>query len=255
MLDDYARMKPLRPFNRIEQSLESVIEGTINRVFRPSVQPSEIARKLGKEMSQKQLVSIRGSIVPNAFGVTLSQQDFDSFGGSAAVIATHLEDWLNDEADRLSFVTLGPIEVGLRPDEHTRPRGIAVESAIKESDETPARTFQRLGHTEALMLHRPPLVQHAWILEVSAGPLLGIAHWLDKQESSVGRALDNDFVLDAPDVSRHHASLQVQNQTPRVIDLGSLNGTFVNRRQVYDWTQVNPGDLLTFGLVETRVYA
>ena len=37
-------MKPLKPFNRIEKSLESMIEGTVNRVFRPAIQPSEIAK-------------------------------------------------------------------------------------------------------------------------------------------------------------------------------------------------------------------
>ncbi len=247
-------MKPLKPFNRIERSLESVIEGAINRVFRPSVQPSEIARKLSKEMSENRLVSIRGTIVPNAFVVTLNQQDFDSFGGSEAVIAAHLQDWLNDEADRLDFVTLGPVEVGFRTDVRTRPRGIAIESAIKNAEDLPAGGAQRVEPTEAFILHRPAVIRQAWILEVVAGPLLGVAHWLGKQETSVGRALDNDFVIDAPNVSRHHARLQVHHHQLRVVDLSSLNGTFIGGRQINGWGLVNAGDALTFGLVETRVY-
>lgn len=247
-------MKPLKPFNRIEQSLESMIEGAINRVFRPSVQPSEIARKLAREMSEKRLVSVRGNIVPNAFVVSLNPRDFESFGGSESVIADHLEEWLLEEAERLGFTPLGPIAVQLGTNSQAKPRSIMIESSIAEIEQSPDRQHQSPSQTEAFMFHRPAVLRQSWILEVSAGQLAGIAHWVAKRETTIGRSLDNDFVIDAADVSRHHAVLELQEQVLRVVDLGSLNGTFVNQRPVLSWALVNPGDTLTFGLVTAKVF-
>ena len=123
------------------------------------------------------------------------------------------------------------------------------EMCIRDS-----RRPQQLGQTEAFAVHRPVALRQSWILEVAAGPLAGIAYWIAKRETTIGRSLDNDFVIDAPDVSRHHAILELQDQRLRVVDLGSLNGTFVNQRQVQSWALVNSGDTLTFGLVTTQVF-
>jgi ABC-type multidrug transport system ATPase subunit/pSer/pThr/pTyr-binding forkhead associated (FHA) protein len=47
-------------------------------------------------------------------------------------------------------------------------------------------------------------------------------------EAGLGRAPDNDIVLDDPLVSRHHARLTWDGTTLQVTDLGSSNGTRVN---------------------------
>jgi hypothetical protein len=188
------------------------------------------------------------------FVVGLNEQDFDSFAGSERVIADHLEAWLHDEADRLGFTSLAPFEVELAPRHGAKPRAIEIEGSISEPQEPPAHAPQPLVRTEAFAFHRPVTIRKSWILEVSAGPLTGIAHWIGKRETTVGRSLDNDFVIDAPDVSRHHATIELQDRGLRVVDLDSLNGTFVNQRPVQGWALVDPGDSVTFGLVHTRVF-
>ncbi|MDR0536693.1 MAG: FHA domain-containing protein [Tannerellaceae bacterium] len=49
----------------------------------------------------------------------------------------------------------------------------------------------------------------------------------------IGKAKDNDFVVDAPSVSRHHALLKRdENGSLFLEDLSSTNGTFVNGIQI-----------------------
>jgi len=64
----------------------------------------------------------------------------------------------------------------------------------------------------------------------------------------LGRAPDNDFVLDAPSVSRYHAMFSyAEGVQPIITDLGSTNGTFINGEPVTEPRQLSPQDLIFLG--------
>jgi adenylate cyclase len=65
----------------------------------------------------------------------------------------------------------------------------------------------------------------------------------------VGRALDNDIVLNHAIVSRHHAQLELRGRDAWVTDLNSRNGIFVNRLRVIE-EQLADGDVLQVGPFE-----
>jgi ABC-type multidrug transport system ATPase subunit len=71
----------------------------------------------------------------------------------------------------------------------------------------------------------------------------------------IGRAPDNEIVLDAPSVSRYHAELVYQNGTsqPIVTDLGSTNGTFINGEILRAPYPLLPTDWVTIGGYLLRV--
>ncbi|GMW01246.1 MAG: hypothetical protein AMXMBFR84_23830 [Candidatus Hydrogenedentota bacterium] len=50
----------------------------------------------------------------------------------------------------------------------------------------------------------------------------------------LGRADDNDVVLVADEVSRHHAKLAMRGEQFVLVDLNSLNGTYVNRQRIVE---------------------
>ena len=55
---------------------------------------------------------------------------------------------------------------------------------------------------------------------------------LRKPQLSVGRAPDNDVVIDNLAVSGHHAKLLVEEGRFLVEDLSSMNGTFLNNQRI-----------------------
>jgi adenylate cyclase len=57
---------------------------------------------------------------------------------------------------------------------------------------------------------------------------------LSGEEISFGRADDNDVVLVAEEVSRHHAVLCRRSAKTILIDKNSLNGTYVNRQRIVE---------------------
>ena len=68
----------------------------------------------------------------------------------------------------------------------------------------------------------------------------------------VGRAAENQLVLDDPSLSRKHARLRGAGRRLEVEDLGSSNGTFVNGRKVGRATAL-PGDGIRFGELSFRL--
>jgi adenylate cyclase len=72
---------------------------------------------------------------------------------------------------------------------------------------------------------------------------------LSDKALQIGRALDNDIVLNHAIVSRHHAQLELRDRDAWVTDLGSRNGIFVNRLRVKE-EQLADGDVLQVGPFE-----
>src|SRR5918992_735552 len=91
----------------LEAKIEGVFQGTFSRAFRSRVQPVEIARKLAKEMTENQTISISRVYVPNQFSVFLSPGDREQFEGYEDALKKELSDYLLEHArnEGLALVT------------------------------------------------------------------------------------------------------------------------------------------------------
>ncbi|BBC29313.1 ABC transporter, ATP-binding protein [Streptomyces graminofaciens] len=70
---------------------------------------------------------------------------------------------------------------------------------------------------------------------------------LPRRTVRIGRATDNDLVIDDLGVSRRHAELRARpDGTYEIVDLGSHNGTFLNGRPV-DEARITSGDIVGIG--------
>jgi pSer/pThr/pTyr-binding forkhead associated (FHA) protein len=73
---------------------------------------------------------------------------------------------------------------------------------------------------------------HQGMLVVTRGPNVGARIPLAESRLTVGRHPDSDLFLDDITVSRRHAEVTYSGGRYQVRDVGSLNGTYVNRRRV-----------------------
>ena len=78
------------------------------------------------------------------------------------------------------------------------------------------------------------------------GGRAGESFALDSERLTIGRGPDSDIFLDDVTVSRDHALLVRRNDQWFLDDLGSLNGTYVNRRRI-DTQQLADADELQIG--------
>jgi pSer/pThr/pTyr-binding forkhead associated (FHA) protein len=70
------------------------------------------------------------------------------------------------------------------------------------------------------------------LLVVKRGPNAGSRFLLDRDTTSAGRHPDSDIFLDDVTVSRRHAEFRRDGAEFVVVDVGSLNGTYVNRDRI-----------------------
>jgi pSer/pThr/pTyr-binding forkhead associated (FHA) protein len=92
------------------------------------------------------------------------------------------------------------------------------------------------------------------LLLVKHGPNAGSTFLLETELTTAGRSTDSDVFLDDVTVSRQHAELRRQADGWYVRDLGSLNGTYVNRERV-DVTKLVSGDELQIGKFKLAFFA
>ena len=84
------------------------------------------------------------------------------------------------------------------------------------------------------------------LVVVKRGPNAGSRFLPDQPVTSAGRHPGSDIFLDDITVSRRHAEFRRENGQFRIVDTGSLNGTYVNRKPVESAMLAN-GDEIQIG--------
>jgi ribosomal protein L40E len=81
----------------------------------------------------------------------------------------------------------------------------------------------------------------------SGGGRAGETFIVEGEETTVGRSPDCDIFLDDVTVSRRHAVVRRTGAGLEIEDLGSLNGTFLNRKRIESAMRLTDGDELQIG--------
>ncbi|GAA4110580.1 FHA domain-containing protein [Enteractinococcus coprophilus] len=92
------------------------------------------------------------------------------------------------------------------------------------------------------------------LLVAHEGPNRGARFLLDQDKVTVGRHPDADIFLDDVTVSRQHAVFERDGEGFRVVDTGSLNGTYINNDRV-DSLLLRTGMELQIGKFRLSYYA
>ncbi|TMD58592.1 MAG: DUF2662 domain-containing protein [Chloroflexi bacterium] len=243
---------------RIEDFVTRVLEGTTARLFHVKLQPVQIAKRVIRAMEANQTVSLNRTFAPNSYVVSLSGPDYEQFERfkrslerdlAEAVLAGARERTLTltsfprVEIDRSEAVATGEVRVRC---------ALVDETGEEMPEDHPALRELASGHTQILDRDKLLAVQPRGpkaSLEMSGE---GRRVPVGAGTISIGRAPDNDIVLDDRRVSRRHAEVRLRLGKHTLYDLGSTNGTFVNGKKVNE-IALSEGDRITFGAA-TLIY-
>jgi Protein of unknown function (DUF3662)/Inner membrane component of T3SS, cytoplasmic domain len=187
---------------QFEERLERLVEGTLAKPFRSSLQPVEIGRRLTREMDLHRRVGVRGLIAPNAFAVTLSSADVGRFANFIDALSRELSDAAREHAKIEGYSFVGPVEVEIFEGASLKSGRFTVSAEVRESEDG--------GFLAELLLPDGRRVT------------------VGSDAVVVGRLPECEVVLSDSNVSRRHAELRRKGDGVFVTDLGSTNGTRVN---------------------------
>lgn len=241
--------------SRVEAFLERFLEAPAGRLG-ASIQPVSLAKRIERAMDTNKTYRDTGVIVPNQYDLHLHPADFAAFASYRGSLEDDLAHGVLARARHERYTLVARPRVQIIPDEETRRGEIRVAAnvvddrgarALRDADPMPASpdtmVFARPAAESA-----PDSARRAYLLVSTrgsravqfdlGGPLIGI-----------GRASDNDVIVDDPMVSRHHCQLKLQHGAYGFTDLGSRNGSTVNGQQVSQ-IALGPGDLIRIGDTE-----
>lgn len=242
-------------FSRLEAFLERIFEAPAGRLG-ASLQPVSLAKRIERAMDTGKQFGEAGVIVPNHYDLHLNPADYASFESYRGSLEDDLAHGALGRARRERYHLVARPRVRLLADPGV-PRGDvkvaanvvddARDEARPEREAAPATdtmVFARPGHEVA----SPESARRAYLLVRTDGTP-AVQFDLGGALITIGRASDNDVILDDPEVSRHHCQLKLQHGAYSLADLGSRNGSWVNGDQVTEMA-LGPGDRIRIGSTE-----
>ena len=239
--------------SRVESFLERFLEAPAGRIG-ASIQPVSLAKRIERAMDTNKTYRDSGVIVPNHYDLHLHPSDFAAFASYRSSLEDDLAHGVLARARHERYTLVARPRVQIIADQGTRRGEIRVAANVvdergerlRDAEPLPASSDTRIYNRPAEVA--PDSARRAYLLVSTrgsrpvqfdlGGPLIGI-----------GRASDNDVILDDPMVSRHHCQLRLQHGAYGFTDLGSRNGSTVNGQPV---TQIalGPGDVIRIGDTE-----
>ena len=120
----------------IESRLERVVEGSVGRLFRASVAPVELARKLAKKLEEGKVVSVTQTYAPNEYTIYLSPRDRTRFADFEASLRNELASYLAEHARRAGYVIANAPEVRFETESSLHTGIFGISTALVRDDES-----------------------------------------------------------------------------------------------------------------------
>lgn len=239
---------------RFEQLVEGLVEGSFSRLMRTKLQPVQIARRLERAMETGETISAGKIIVPNDYRVELNPEDFRQYEPSQATWEAELADYLAGVAKERGLAIFGRPVVSLAAKAGVATGKVQVQAGVVD------RTAGNAQMPSSEVTHTQPIDAVALREAVAAlpkgarlvfatGESAGGSFSINKAGVLIGRAMDNDVVLEDTGVSRYHAEIRLRGERLYLRDLNSTNGTSVNGEDVTEHA-LTDGDKISFAGVE-----
>ena len=170
----------------IESRLERVVEGSVGRLFRASVAPVELARKLAKELEEGKVVSVTQTYAPNEYTIYLSPRDRTRFADFEASLRNELASYLAEHARRAGYVMPTRPRVRFETESSLHTGIFGISTALVRDDDAPHRAARGSARERAAAEPRRPSRRREFP-PAAAEPELPVRSPLDPDPRRPGR--------------------------------------------------------------------
>lgn len=241
---------------RLEAFFERLFQAPAGRLG-ASLQPVSLAKRIERAMDTSKSFREDGVIVPNHYELHLHPRDYATFDSYRGSLEDDLAHGILARARHERYTLVARPRVRITSDPSVQRGDIRVAanvvdeegSRLREQEAVPASSDTVVFARPGAEVASPASAQRAYLLVETDGAH-PVQFDLGAPLISIGRASDNDVIVDDPLVSRHHCQLKLQHGAYGLADLGSRNGSFVNGEPVSE-IALGPGDRIRIG--STRI--
>ncbi len=233
----------------LERWIEQLVEEPFVRLFAGRLLPQEVVRHLMRALEDGERIGADGRPeVPGRYRIELNPDDLAALEYHHPDLNQRLTEALTGLVERfeLRMQNLPMVTLVATPD--LAPRDVRITPADRAplvSGQTQDLDPNRL---EQVALIPSPQRSKAYLIIQGERTVD-----LEQPVVNIGRALDNDLILEDRQVSRHHARLRQRYGRYILHDLGSTGGTTVNGFPVQEIV-LRPGDIISLSGVDL-IYA
>jgi hypothetical protein len=235
---------------RVEAFLQRLFEAPAGRLG-ARLQPVSLAKRIERAMDTTKSVQEDGVIVPNEYALHLNPADYASFESYRSALEDDLAHGVLTRARHEHYHLVARPRVRVVSDGHVARGDVRVAArVVDDAGERLLRDTPMPVTTDTVLLRSqqaasPESTRRAFLV-VATDDQPSVQFDLGGPLITVGRASDNDVIVDDPLVSRHHCQLKLQHGAYGFVDLGSRNGSTVNGQAVQE-VALGPGDLIRIG--------
>lgn len=240
-------MNRLRDF---ESWIEQLVEEPFVRFFAGRLLAEDVARHLVRAIEESEFGMTDGTpVIPGIYQITLNPEDLEALKESHPALDKRLADALNTLVSRMDAQLRTAPKIILTADEAVAIHQVRINALEDVSSDAEAVESEEPGidPTQDIELSRLQKVLNQQVgirprayLIIEGDRIVD----LEKPIVALGRAFDNDVILEDPRVSRHHAQLRQRYNRYILRDLGSRGGTTVNGFPVQEIV-LRPGDVIS----------
>jgi len=246
--------------------LASVISDQIANLFqkRGEIRPNELIKALEREVAKQKS---KDNLVPNTYTIFLCEEDCHRL--SAARLIRALHEAVERKIIRENCFMDGKLSIKIAKTSDDSDNAIVIESDyvndpaqdedtidlendvlsqtlienFASNDEDETIVADKIKIQETMRISTPRKIEYnlAVITDSKTCEIV-----FGERQIYLGRKNTNDFVLDDDGASRIHAYIAYERHRHILYDAGSLNGTFVNKKQI-NRHELRNGDKILIG--------
>lgn len=232
-----------------ESWIEQLVEEPFVRLFAGRLLPEEVARHLVRAIEEGEHEMSDGTpVIPGSYRITLNPEDLAALQNSHPALDERLADSLSALVARMDAQLRSAPTIILSADTAVPMHQVQINAVdetsshasaeLEESDIDPTQDIE-VSQLQQMLNQQVGVRPRAYLI-IEGDRIFD----LEKPIVSLGRAFDNDVILEDPRVSRHHAQLRQRYNRYILRDLESSGGTTVNGFPVQEIV-LRPGDVIS----------
>jgi len=228
-----------RAITTLEQKIQTLFERNLVTLLTRHLDTQILALELARTLEHYLIMpdQPQPGVAPHHYTLTIHPETASDMNIAVPDLKTYLSTQITDIVKSLGLMLVVLPQISIKEDIAIGRRSIKITAEVVDLSNSETRQMTPLGTGQS----DSGIYHNAYIIVDG-----NYCHTLSKSMITIGRNLDNDIIIENPDISRSHAQIRLRINKWVLYDTNSSSGTRVNNQQAKEQILEN-GDVISIG--------